>query len=92
MIKWTIHSPDHREIHKDTNPVRLKLYRLHVVQQVSCMGKTRGLQDGAESQQGVGDHKSRGWQGEDVGLGWECPMECTFGGLISFVVQQMLMY
>ena len=56
------------------------------------MGKTRGLQDGAESQQGLGDHKSRGWQGEEeVGLGWECPMEYTFGGLVSFVIEQMLM-
>ena len=82
----------HREIHKDSNLVRLKLDKLHVVHQVSCMGKTRGLKDGSESQQGLGDHKGRGWQGEDVGLGWECPIECTFSGLISFVVQQMLMY
>lgn len=79
----------HREILKDTNLLRLKLDKL--VHQVSCMGEARGLQDGAESQQGLGDHKSRGWQGEDVGLGWECPMEYTFGGIISLVIEQMLM-
>ena len=89
--QYILQNPDHREIPKDTNLLRLKLEKLHVVHQVSCMGKTRGLQDGAESQQGLGDHKSRGWQGEEVGLGWECHMECTFGRLISFVIQQMLM-
>ena len=55
------------------------------------MGKTRGLKDGSESQQGLGDHKSRGWQGEELGLEWECPMEYTFGVLISFVIEEMLM-
>ena len=90
--QYILQSPDHREILKDTNLLSPYLDKLHVVPQVSCMGKTRGLQDGAESQQGLGDHKSRGWQGEDVGLGWERPMVCTFGGLISFVIQQMLMY
>ena len=67
--QYILQSPDYRETLQDTNLLRLKLDKLLVVHQVSCMGKTRGLQDGAESQQGLGDHKSRRWQGEDVELG-----------------------